>query len=421
MKRIFTLFASLLALVSASAQLNGDGYYRVKNAVTGRYIYIIDDKSNGINWSTSNPDLYSITLWKGFEKAASDPATIIYIKDMGGGQYNLLGQGADIYTLSSGSYIKLRANSDGTYYAYATKSGATKYLSDGERGSSDDGVLSVNNNDTRDGDYRKWYIEPVTVGDKYFGLNPMVEIDGRRFAPLYASFPVAAVSPGMKVCYISKVGAGMAAFREAADAKLPASTAVLVECAAPDAASNRMEVGENAASVPDVNLLAGTYFNNPAKNHYNRVEFDPKTMRVFGLTSDGKPGYVSAGPDFIPANQSYLIVPEGTAAELRLVTEDEFDEAILGGGDDDPNTDPDDPGGGDDPNVDPDDPNGGDDPNTDPDDPDASLTDVSADTDRVCDIYGIDGILVKKNATAADLRSLPAGLYIISGKKILVN
>lgn len=37
------------------------------------------------------------------------------------------------------------------------------------------------------------------------------------------------------------------------------------------------------------------------------------------------------------------------------------------------------------------------------------------------DVYNLQGILVKRNATVEDLHSLPAGIYIMSGKKILVK
>lgn len=34
-------------------------------------------------------------------------------------------------------------------------------------------------------------------------------------------------------------------------------------------------------------------------------------------------------------------------------------------------------------------------------------------------VYGINGIVIKKNASAADFNSLPAGLYIVNGKKVI--
>lgn len=46
---------------------------------------------------------------------------------------------------------------------------------------------------------------------------------------------------------------------------------------------------------------------------------------------------------------------------------------------------------------------------------------TSATADFSGNVYGIDGRLVKRNATSADLNALPAGLYIFGGRKIAVK
>ena len=67
--RIFTLLlSSLLSVTAAFAQLNGDGYYRVHNKVTERYVYVTDDKGK-LDYATTSADMYAIQLWKDFEKA----------------------------------------------------------------------------------------------------------------------------------------------------------------------------------------------------------------------------------------------------------------------------------------------------------------------------------------------------------------
>ena len=46
-KNLFVALVLSLLMTSATyAQLNGDGYYRVKNSLSKRYISIIHDKSN---------------------------------------------------------------------------------------------------------------------------------------------------------------------------------------------------------------------------------------------------------------------------------------------------------------------------------------------------------------------------------------
>lgn len=50
------------------------------------------------------------------------------------------------------------------------------------------------------------------------------------------------------------------------------------------------------------------------------------------------------------------------------------------------------------------------------------MDDTVSDDGRVCpnDIYNMQGICLKRNATSADIRALRPGLYIIAGKKVLV-
>ena len=44
MKKILLVFLTIVLTTNIAAQLNGDGYYRVQNYVTKRYVYIIDNK-----------------------------------------------------------------------------------------------------------------------------------------------------------------------------------------------------------------------------------------------------------------------------------------------------------------------------------------------------------------------------------------
>ena len=46
-----------------------------------------------------------------------------------------------------------------------------------------------------------------------------------------------------------------------------------------------------------------------------------------------------------------------------------------------------------------------------------TVTDDAA--DAPADVYGLDGVLVKRAATAADIRDLAPGFYIVGGRKIL--
>lgn len=315
--RFITLFFALtVSAVSAFAQLNGDGYYRVQNYMSKRYVYVTDDKGS-LNYQATTADMYAIRLWKNFEKASSDPATVCYIKTVDD-RYDIMAQGTGIYEII-GSYVRIRATGSGTYYAYASKEGLTKYLGDGEKADVDEGVMSGETS----GQWRHWYITPITAsGDNYFGVKAEISVGGSYYQPFYTSFPYSFASSGMSAYYISKVDNGMAVMKEISGT-VPAETPVFIKASAAEPVNNKLNIGGEATAVSG-NLLKGVYFDNSMKSHYNRTAFDPETMRMLGVMSDGSIGYITPSLDFIPANQSYLSVPSGTPSELKIVTEEEY-------------------------------------------------------------------------------------------------
>lgn len=315
--RFITLFFALtVSAVSAFAQLNGDGYYRVQNYMSKRYVYVTDDKGS-LNYQATTADMYAIRLWKNFEKASSDPATVCYIKTVDD-RYDIMAQGTGIYEII-GSYVRIRATGSGTYYAYASKEGLTKYLGDGEKADVDEGVMSGETS----GQWRHWYITPITAsGDNYFGVKAEISVGGSYYQPFYTSFPYSFASSGMSAYYISKVDNGMAVMKEISGT-VPAETPVFIKASAAEPVNNKLNIGGEATAVSG-NLLKGVYFDNSMKSHYNRTAFDPETMRMLGVMTDGSIGYITPSLDFIPANQSYLSVPSGTPSELKIVTEEEY-------------------------------------------------------------------------------------------------
>jgi hypothetical protein len=318
MKKIVFLSLALLAVSFAHAQLNGNGFYRVQNNKTGRFVYITDDKGN-ISMSTTSADLYAIILWKNFNKAVSDPASVIYIQKVGT-QYDFQSQGTGIYSII-GYYVNLRANSDGTYYAYATSSGLTKYLGDSEFSDSPDGYLTSEGS----GEYRKWKVNPIKQDDgSYFGVKSEFKDATGYYASFYAAFPFSFFSTGMKAYYISKVKGNMAVIKEVGSDVIPASTPLIIKCASDNTSENKLNIQTNSLVAPSENLLHGVYFQNSEQTHYNQVAYNPSTMRVLGTMSNGAVGFIKSTISFLPANKSYLIVPAGTPDELKLVTEEDY-------------------------------------------------------------------------------------------------
>lgn len=323
MKNIVSLLLALLSATGVYAQLNGDGYYRIKNHLTERYIYVIDNKGS-INMATTSADLYAIILWKGFDKAVSDPATVMYIKKVGE-QYDLQSQGTGIFKII-GYYVNIRANSDGTYMAYATNSGLTKYLADSEQSDNQYGYLTSEGN----GNWRKWDIEPINDSNdsSYFGIKSEFNDSKGYYTSMYASFPFSFASTGMKAYFVSKVSGNMAVMKEVTGNTKPSSTPLIIKCASDKVSENRLNIQNSDTAALSNNLLKGLYFNNPTKSHNNQLAYDPTTMRILGKMKDGTIGFVKADIDYLPANKAYLVVPTDAPDELRMVTEEEFTAGI---------------------------------------------------------------------------------------------
>lgn len=325
MKKVILFLFAIFTLGSVFAQLNGNGYYRVQNKKTLRYIRVIDNRGS-VNLESTTADLAALQTIKGFENVVSDPASIIYIKKAGDG-YDFLAQGTSSYSII-GYYVKLLKRGT-TYEAYAQHAGLTKYLCD-EDFDGPDGVVSTNAR----GDISNWYIKPVSQSDgQYFGFKPTVTVGNEYYTTIYAAFPFT-LPEGMTAYYITKVDTKdsktIAVWEEVKDGKVPAATAVYVKCKSSDYADNKIVIGENGVSSLPGNLMRGVYFNNGSKKHNNQLAYDPNTMRVLGVGADGKLAFVTAGADvkFIPANTAYINVPAGSSKELELVSKTDYDMGI---------------------------------------------------------------------------------------------
>lgn len=376
MKKLFTLLIAAATAFGAYADLDGSGYYRVKNYKTNRYASIIDNRGS-IDIIATTADLQAIKLWRVWDDVAHDPASILYISNVSSDDYQLTAQGTGVYQIIN-HYLKLRANgsADGQtlYMAYGTNGKATRYLGDGNTLNRDRGSMSTN----CDGDYRKWFILPVEAdGDDYFGAYPDVEASDGLYQALYASFPYSAYSKGVKFYYVSNVSKDVCELTEITGT-VPEATPVVVECVGKTASDNRLNVGGTASAISD-NKLRGQYFNCDIAGHVNRVAYNPSTMRVLGRCSDGSLGFIKAtGLDYIPANTAYLVVPEWYSDEIKCVKS--HADFIAG------------------------------------------IGDVAAeDADAPNTVYTLTGMQLYKNATAEQIAALPKGIYIIRGKKVALR
>ena len=389
MKQIFlTLSLTLLAL-SASAQLNGDGYYRVQNKQTQRYIRVRDGYGR-IDIASTSADMTAVQSVKPFASVADDPASIIYIQNMGDAYgtgkdvYNLFCQGTSTYNIIS-YYIFITSVGD-AYRTSATKAGITVYLSDDSSTADDVSSLVTNDRNSRD-----WYIKPVTTADDlYLGVTPSVVSASGSYAPYFTSFPYSFHSSGMKAWYVAKLDKryAVAVKKAITTADVPAACPVFLECAADDCSGNRLDVHVSEAGAPSDNLLRGVYFQRVMKKasnlHNSYVANDTATIRVLGLTDEGKLGYVVSTDDYMPENSSYLPVSPSSPKEFTLMTEAEY-AAFL----------------------------------QEQETKDALEQITMPSAAEKAGVYDLLGRRVR--ADASDLQGLPAGIYIVAGRKVVIT
>ncbi len=390
MKKLLLLILVALFSLPSFADLQGDGYYRVQNAYTKRYAYLLDNKGK-MDFASTSADVGALELYLGFDRASSDPATIFYINSAptsaSGSYYDIEAQGTSLHGFL-GEYMKiLKAKIyDGAqaYYAYASKSGMTKYLGDARTNMSQEkGLASADA--TKDA--RLWYIDPLDASssESYFGILPTLAAGGKYYCPFYADFPYSAYSKGVKffyICHIDPVRGIVV--RKEIQGTVPAGKPVIVECENKLATDNRLNIGKSSdmASL-DYNCLRGVYFNNPSPNpnHYNQTPNNRQTMRMLAVV-DGRLKFVVGEEEFLPRNQAYLQLYSSDqygVDSFELMTEDDY-VAKYG---------PIDYSG---------------------------VQEVGAST--LVDVYTVDGRLVEKGIARSEVKTLGKGLYILRGAGI---
>lgn len=365
----------------------GKGYYRVRNLTTERYIYVTDNKDY-YDIAHDKEDFQGIQLWKDAAKAAKSPASVIFIEELYPGGFDLKAQGTGVYDLT-GYCVNVTKKSDGTYEVSASRSGVTKFLSDDRTNSSDQGKLGTSGT----AKYRRWIVDKIetTHATNYVGISPTITFNGKYYQTFYASFPFRTISPGMRVYYISDVEGDLALIQEI-EGDVPAATPVIIECASANATDNRIEpLPTTTARVTD-NLLCGVYFCNgkrPQESVDAYTKFDAATMRILTV-ADGKLVMSDNAPErlqeimvndytlyeqvpaiCIPANTCYFKANANTPKQVFLTS-----------------------------------------------DPTAinSLPSEKTYGGKPCGVYSLDGTQLR---TTNKAEGLPAGIYIIGGKKVV--
>lgn len=336
MKSIITaLITSTISLTALAGVNGGEGYYRVQNYRTERYVRVTDNRGS-LNMQATTAELGAIELWKGQESAISDPATVIYVIDLEGKggkgrDFDLQTQGTGVKSIIDYpvSIIENMKTTPVTHRLFGRNSGLTRYIGDGTASAS---VIDMERGYTTsqlegNDEANFWIFHKITTDDsQYFGITPEFQNGDDYYATLYAGFPFSTASEGMTVYYVSRSGNGLAALKEVTGT-VPAGTPVVVKCSSATPKGNKLNIGGNASAISG-NKLGGVYFHNEdILVHKNLTPYDKETMRVLGTLSDGSIGFVTADFKYLPRNKAYLTVPAGSPAEIRLVSEEEYDKS----------------------------------------------------------------------------------------------
>lgn len=393
-KLIFSIALACISGLTAHAQFTSNGYYRIKNATTQRYMSLCDNHSRGVHVASTSVDAGALVTKKNFNEVLTDPGTVFYIENVSGTNYNISSQGANVYNMIQ-YYIRLAKLNDGTYRAWQkdNSSGQVIILSD-ENDYFYGKDISYVNSLTKDA--QRWYILPVNTEENYLGVKPNIEANGKYYATFFAETPFSFASSGMRALYISELKSSGAAIYKEIKGIVPAKTPVIIECSSKDPAKNKLKIEATSPSSIKDNLLTGVYFGlgMKATSHYNCTAFDAKSMRVLGLSKDGslelnnEDTYmadimIKIGSNYeytypyikaIPHNTAYVKVSSSVPAHMKLFAEG---------------------------------------------DPAAGINDIEYTDDKPATIYNINGMVVREKATSTE--GLPKGIYIFKGKKVVIN
>lgn len=318
MKKLFTLFSALALAASASAQLNGSGYYRVQNNDTERYLIVVNNYAKTDVTSTSIDMAASLHTVRGFDTVASDAASVLYFKQIDGqNKWVIYAQGTDTYAIT-GYYLKVGDMGDGTYTAYASANGMTKYVVD-EHWNGDDGMVQDN------GPYKFWRITPLTLDEqRYYAANPKVQSGDYYWQTYFTDFNVTSADDHIQAFTVSEIDADQGiAIIEPAGKDVAANTPVVLRSTKSGHSDNRFTVGGSVQKPGGTNLLKGVFFDNEIQ-HPNFTANDPSTMRLIGLTANGEVGFVKSSVKSVPRNTAYLKVGANCPADLKIMTREEY-------------------------------------------------------------------------------------------------
>lgn len=320
-KTLSLLIMAVSCAFHAQAQL-ANGYYRVQNTYTDRYISIEDNNPANypISKSTGSVEMGGIKTYKPGTKVTTSPSTILYVTNVSGNQYDIVGQGTSIHYISGGRFfINLAVQSDGSYQAYGSAYGVDVYLKDDSDPDKQEATLKPNSKSTK---AMNWWAKKVDTSTEYLGIQPDFELDGKYYGSIYASFPFRLVSSGMKAYTVTSVSGDGFDIKEISG-DIPDNTPVIIECSSNSPSSNIILPVESDAELAQSNLLYGVFCDRISSRYWNVTVYDNTCMRALGK-HNGKLAFKKASASdltqgaYLKANKAYLLVPTSSPDVLVL-------------------------------------------------------------------------------------------------------
>lgn len=335
-KFLLAIFAAAVSSV-AIAQVNGNGYYRVTNL--GRqlldkmncYVYVDYNQARIVTGAGTGQNFEPIALYPDTKRSPiSDPASVIYAK-INGSNVDLEAQGSSVSQMTSQKLILTQNGNANSYQLSTIRSGMTVYLWSSKNLTLDHYIATTIQGNSIG--YKFWAITPMSSSsDNYFGVKPILNADGKLYAPFYAAFPFKFASSGMKAYCVKSFDDNHFALEEITSEVKPGKTPMIIECSSENPSDNRLDLLYGNYGSVSGNKLSGVFFCNDFITGYSdvRTQFDEKTMRVWNVengklvlsTSDAnlfKSIFaVDADKLFIKANQSYLKVPATASKTLTI-------------------------------------------------------------------------------------------------------
>ncbi|MCH5226198.1 MAG: hypothetical protein J1F16_00040 [Muribaculaceae bacterium] len=326
-KTIISLLFSLV-FFTTFATITGNGYYRVQNYGSLRWTSLVDNDGD-VDVIAGSADLHALELNNDTEYILSDPASIIYIKHINGNEYDISAQGISLQKMVKNVlYIgsdEVDSNNESLYWLWGKKNDAKKNIADGQTIKSRQfGYATIT--PPVNVKFSQWYFLPVNENSaNFFGAKPTIEASGNLYSTLYTSFAYQPYSNGVKTYYIGRIANGMAEMIEHSGI-VPGGSPVIIKCAGENAADNKLKIVTENSELKG-NSLKGVYFNyqDDKTQVFNQLLYDPETMRIPGICSDGSFGFVTSDISTIPANTAYIIVPKGSPKEFKCVSTETFD------------------------------------------------------------------------------------------------